>query len=197
MNNRVKLLVLMFTVCVASGFICPAGATDGPGPVQINLENLAALRFSVPQDEQERLYLGVKEKESFSVGSVGSEYLIIEFFSMYCPVCQAAAPAVNKLYEAIQTNPELLEKVRVMGIGVGNTPFEVNVFRKKFSVKFPLIADDSFSAQKAMVHQIRTPTFIMLQLGANNSMKVVLTHVGEIKDWEAFLKSLPLNLRKS
>ncbi len=116
---------------------------------------------------------------------------------MYCPVCQGDAPAVNKLYEAIQSNPALMDKVRVIGIGVGNTPFEVDVFRKKFGIKFPLLADDSFSAQEAMAQRIRTPTFIILKAEGKNSLKVIRTHVGEIKDGEAFLKSISFNLHKS
>ncbi|MGC8602182.1 MAG: hypothetical protein ACP5VS_00685, partial [Desulfomonilaceae bacterium] len=72
----------------------------------------------------------------------------------------------------------------------GNTPYEVSVFKKKFNVLFPLVADDNFIVQKALAQPIRTPTFLVGKFNGDGTLKIIFTKVGAIKDPEKFLKAL-------
>ncbi|NCC25515.1 MAG: TlpA family protein disulfide reductase, partial [Deltaproteobacteria bacterium] len=62
------------------------------------------------------------------------QVLVVEIFSMYCPHCQREAPAVNELHDILKARYPL-GQVGLVGIGVGNTAYEVNIFRKKFTIE--------------------------------------------------------------
>lgn len=151
---------------------------------------LANLKFGAPEKIADKKYMGLPDGANFKLTQVKTRFLIIQIFSMYCPICQRDAGAVNQLYDMIQKTPDLRDNVRIVGIGAGNTPYEVDVFKNKFNVLFPLIADDHFSIQKALSHDIKTPTFLIARLSNDGNLKMVLTKVGEIKDAGEFLKTL-------
>lgn len=158
--------------------------------LKVKSDILGSLKFGAPEKLADKKYMGLSDGPNFNLKQVKTKFLIIEIFSMYCPICQRDAGAVNQLYDMIQKTPDLRDNVRIVGIGAGNTPYEVDVFRNKFNVLFPLIADDNFSIQKALSHDIRTPTFLISRLSNDGSLEMVLTKVGEIKDAGEFLKTL-------
>ena len=70
--------------------------------------------------------------------------VIIEIFSMYCPYCQKDAPGINELYQLIENDPDLKNKVKLIGIGAGNTPFEVGVLQKNLRGSLPPLPGSGF-----------------------------------------------------
>ena len=120
---------------------------------------LPAITLTTPEDLSLRNYLGLPEKESFTVDEIKCEILIIEIFSMYCPHCQKDAPAINKLYELIEGSEKVAGRVKLIGIGTGNSDFEIEVFKKKYKIPFPLFADANFTVHEDLGN-IRTPYFI-------------------------------------
>lgn len=148
------------------------------------------LEFSAPESRHERAYLGLSTNDTFRLSQIKTQLLLVEIFNMYCPICQGEAPKVNELHGLIQKDPVLKAKVRFIGIGIGNTPFEVDVFRKKFGVSFPLVPDESFSTEKISKERIRTPTFLILDLRDAGGPKVIGVQVGRIQDVAGFAKAL-------
>lgn len=144
------------------------------------------LVLSAPEKTSEKEYLGLSAKNSFKVSQIKADLLIIEFFSMYCPYCQREAPNVNELYRMIGERAGLKDKVRIIGIGAGNTPFEVDVFRNQYNIQFPLFSDESFSAHK-LVGEVRTPHFFVIRKNSDGSNAVVYSKVGSIQDPKEFL----------
>ncbi|MFC1834789.1 peroxiredoxin family protein [Thermodesulfobacteriota bacterium] len=178
------LLVVLAFVAVSSvpGF---AGKS-----IKVNADALGKLQLPVPESDDAKRYLGLKKGGSFTLPQIKADVLIIEMFSMYCPICQSEAENINKLYKMINDNPKLRRGVRVIGIGINNTPFEVNVFRKKYTVPFPLVPDPDFLSKRISRQQLRTPTFIVARVKDGKGLKVIRTHVGPIDNLGEFLKGL-------
>src|SRR5690606_15376258 len=106
-------------------------------------EDLAFIRLDAPESPNARAYLGLQDAKTFSIGDIQTRILLIEVFSMYCPHCQREAPAVNTLYQQIIDRGDLADRIKIIGIGVGNSSFEVGVFQKTYNVPFPLFPDPS------------------------------------------------------
>jgi len=96
--------------------------------------------------DQDFKYLGLTKGSFFSKGKISlnditGELLLVEFLNRYCMVCQKDAPEFNKLYDAVERDPSLKGKVKILGIAIGNSAKEVDNFKKEFSVQFPMVAD--------------------------------------------------------
>ena len=112
---------------------------------------------------------------------------IMEIFSLYCPYCQREASIVNQLYHAIENNPDLKGKIKLMGIGAGNSSFEADVFKKRYEVPFPLFSDVNFIVHKHF-GEVRTPYFTAIKINDDGTHKVIYSKLGSIKEVEKFLK---------
>jgi peroxiredoxin len=151
---------------------------------------LPEILLSPPQSEVQQQYLGITdEKTSFTIPQIKATVVIIEIFSMYCPHCQREAPAINELYQRIQAHDTLKNKVRLIGIGVGNSDFEVSMFQKTYHIPFPLFSDGDFSIHKKL-GEVRTPYFIGVKINKDGTHQVFYSKLGAIQDKEAFLKIL-------
>ncbi|MRR17392.1 MAG: redoxin domain-containing protein [Deltaproteobacteria bacterium] len=150
---------------------------------------LPAVQFPKPADSAGLSYLGLAGTGTFSAGQVKAQALIIQIFSMYCPYCQKDAPNVNRLYGLIEKNPALNGKIKIIGIGAGNTSFEVATFRKKYKVEFPLIPDADFKIYK-VIGEVRTPYFIVVKLHGPRPLEVVYSRLGGHDDVDAFLAEI-------
>ena len=64
------------------------------------------------------------------------------------------APRFNKLYSAIQEDPGLSSKVKIMGIGVGNNKKEAAMFREERGVQFPILPDPKFKVYEELVGSV-------------------------------------------
>jgi len=190
----VKSMKKILCLCTAVGALLvimsiPAVAE---GQLQVDVKQLGQMKFSAPESPSLKSYLGLSGPGDFKLTDVKAKYIIIEVFSMYCPICQREAPKVNQCHELIEKNPAHSGKVKLIGIGTGNTPFEVDVFRRKYAIQFPLLPDDNFLVQKAFSQQVRTPTFVTISNRGDKGLELVNLHVGELGAAEAFLKNLPL-----
>jgi len=81
--------------------------------------------------------LGLSGSGSFKIPQIKAKVVIIEIFSMYCPYCQKDAPGVNELYLLIENNADIKNKIKLIGIGAGNSSYEVEVFKKTYTVPSP------------------------------------------------------------
>jgi thiol-disulfide isomerase/thioredoxin len=159
------------------------GWTAGPPPVAGKLPDFS---LAVPKEGAEKAYLGLTGSGTFKIPQVRAKTVLIEIFSMYCPYCQKEAPNVNRLHELIEADPALRGKIKVIGIGVGNSPFEVGVFRKKYGIVFPLFPDGDFALHK-LLGEVRTPYFIALKILPDGAHQVILSRLGAFENAERFL----------
>ncbi len=165
----------------------PGMASAEKAPVAGEL--LVGIRLDAPERPDKRAYLGIAESGTFDPTTVTGRLLIIEIFSMYCPHCQREAPAVNRLYQAIEASETLRGRVKIIGIGVGNSTYEVDHFRKHYQIPFPLFPDEDFNIHKS-VGEVRTPFFIIADIGPNDKGRVLWTGKGNMDKLEIFMNRL-------
>ena len=96
---------------------------------------------------------------------------------------------MDVLYNIIEKNRELKDKIKMIGIGAGNNDAEVEIYRQTYKVPFPLFADDDFSAHK-LLGQIKTPYFIGVKINDDGSHEVFYSKLGAFKKAEKFLRSM-------
>lgn len=126
----------------------------------------------------------------FRLSEVRAEFLLVEIFSMYCPHCQHEAPRLNELFRRLPDSP-LAGRLKVLGVGVGNSDFEVDFFRKEFQVPFPMFPDADSKAYEA-VGRVGTPTFVLLRPGSLDArgLSVLFSQEGTFESPEEFLGRL-------
>ena len=183
-----KRTVVIFAVLVVCFAVFNAAPVASEQPT-ITGDVLASITLPVPQDQNAKNYLGLTGEGSFTISQTKAQVVIIEIFNMYCNNCQNEAPRVNELYQALGKDANLKGKIKMIGIGVGNTPLEVEVFRKTYGVPFPLFPDEDYSIHKA-IGEVRTPYFISVKINADKSLSVFHTKDGGFKDPAQFLKQL-------
>jgi len=174
--NYVVILLLVF-----AGILFAEIAPPEEGGV------LPDVILSLPDEPVHQKYLGITEnKKAFHISEIDAEILLIEIFSMYCPYCQKDAPAVNELYDKIAQDGNLKDKIKLIGIGAGNSPFEVDFFRNTYKIQFPLFADGDFSIHKRL-GEVRTPFFIGVKIKKDGTHNIFYTKQGAIEDAPKFL----------
>lgn len=170
---------------VMTAFLIP-WATGLCDPIKMDLD----FRLPVPEDAAHVGYLGLEKKgELFALNQIQTKILIIEIFSMYCPICQREAADVNSVFEMIQANPSLKDQVKLIGIGAGNSAFEVEFFKENYQIRFPLFSDTNFEIHKR-IGEVGTPHFVGLKPHKNKGLEIFYSQSGEITDPKAFLETL-------
>jgi len=177
-----SLIVFIVGIWMAFSMAPDALAADGPRPGK----PLPSITLTAPESPAHKDYLGLSGGGSVHIPQIKARVVIIEIFSMYCPHCQTEAPMVNDLYKKIEDTPSLKGKIKLIGIGAGNTPFEVDVFKKKYQLPFPLFPDPDFVVHKA-VGEVRTPCFIGVRLNSDGTDQVFYQKVGGLEGVDHFL----------
>ena len=185
-----SLAPLLLGLALVSG--CATAPAEGPSlppPSKEPRFELPALRLPTPGDAAERNYLGLDPGETFALADVRTRILVIEVFNFYCPHCQAEAPNINRLHERIENDERFRGRIKIIGIGISNTAYEVDRFRRLFAIRFPLFADRSRVVSRQLgVRQ--TPTFIAWNYRFDGRIEPILFAPGPIGDIERFLDRL-------
>jgi peroxiredoxin len=175
-----KYLALLLILGILSPW---AAALCEPGKMDLDF-SLAA-----PENDSHRTYLGLETLEPFILNQIQAKVVIIEIFSMYCPICQREAADVNHLFELIQNDPALKDQVKLIGIGAGNSAYEVNFFKENYQIQFPLFSDTNFVIHKK-IGEVGTPYFIGIKPDKEKGLEIFYSQSGEISDTEKFLETL-------
>ena len=181
----VCMLVAIMTAFMIMGYVSAASSPPAAGGM------LPDIKLSMPRDSAEKSYLGLGffGFGSFKIPEIKASLVIVEIFSMYCPYCQREAPNVNQLYDKIEQNPALKGKIKIIGIGAGNTSYEVGTFKKKYNVPFPLFADGDYVIHKT-VGEVRTPYFIGVKINPDGSHQVIYSKLGGFEGVDQFLEMM-------
>jgi len=177
------LVVIMLFFAVASSLTAASSPPAVGGP-------LPEIKLPIPKDSAEKKYLdlGFFGFGTFKIPEIKAKVVIIEIFSMYCPYCQREAPNVNQLYAKIEQDPAIKGKIKIIGIGAGNTSYEVGTFKNKYNVPFPLFADSDYVIHK-VVGEVRTPYFIGVKINPDGTNRVIYSKLGALGSVDDFLST--------
>ncbi|MEW6352311.1 MAG: hypothetical protein AB1646_24940 [Thermodesulfobacteriota bacterium] len=182
--------ILVVSIAVGLCHLLPAASSLAEDPLGMHADVLNSYKIQEPERPGDKTYLGLTASGPFSVGQVKAEVLIVQIFSMYCPHCQADAPNVLSLCGLIDKDPKLKGRVKLLGLGLNNTWYEVDFFRNKYKMPFPMIPDEQGTFQSAAKETIRTPAYVVLKLSPGKPAEVAFTKLRAIKGVEEFLDQI-------
>ena len=183
--KKIHPAIVVITVLLLAVFD-PSLAVNLP-PVKGGV--LPLIKLPVPKDPGEKSYLGLSGSGFFRIPQIKAKVVIIEIFSMYCPQCQKIAPGMDELYRLIESNPDLRDKIKLIGIGAGNSRYEVDVFRKTYHTPFPLFPDNEFAVHKVL-GDVRSPYFIAIKINKDGTHEVVHSELDSFREAHVFLESI-------
>ena len=175
-------------VLVGLVILCGSAAARGSEPPPVG-GKLPDFSLNIPKPGTERAYLGLSGPGTFKVPQIKARSVVIEIFSMYCPYCQKEAPRVNEVYEKIEADPALKSKIKLIGIGVGNSLYEVGIFKKKYGIPFPLFPDSELVLHE-LLGGVRTPYFIGVKINGDGSHQVIHSRLGAFGSVDKFLAEI-------
>lgn len=169
-------LVFLFSLYPQVGF-CGTPPKQG--------ENLPEIGLVVPDSEKDKVYLGIKGKDRFSINDIDAQLIVLEIIGVYCPVCHKQRPHLNRLFYRINKNADLSGKVKFLGISAGATPMELVYYVKQSKVPYPILPDEKFVVHKSLGEPLTPYTMVVTKEG-----KIVYAHLGLIKDMNKFFITL-------
>ena len=186
-RRHIAIGTVLGLILFSSGTAALAGAPSPGNP-------WAEILLPTPADASLRQYLGLPDSEHFTVNQIAAEIVIVQVYSMYCPHCQREAPQVNELYALITAQAGLHRRLRLIGVGIGNSEYEVDFYRETYGVKFPLFPDGKFIIHKQL-GETRTPHFFVLKPGKAGQVEVVYDLEGGFASPEKFLETVRKHLQ--
>jgi peroxiredoxin len=175
-------------VCLlASLFLAaPVGAASVPAAG----DSLPDIILDVPQEPGDMAYLGLPHGDKvFRLRAVKARAVIVVIFNIYCRTCQAEAPNLKALYERIAADPAAAGKIKIVGIGAGNSAYEVDNFRKRYQIPFPLFPDKEFTVHK-QVGEVRTPYFFGVRTGGDGALHIFYSREGGFSSADEFFRRI-------
>lgn len=182
MKNTKVLVLLFFSVFLGIFLLFPFSCIS---------EELPKISLKTPVNNLDRSYLGLEDSDQdmFEVSSLDADLVIIELLSMYCPYCQAEAPAVNEFHKLAMKQAEKGITIRMIGIGASNTEFETNQFRDTYGIPFPIFPDKSLALYDLLKGE-GTPGFIAVRLQPDKKPEIIHRQAGGFEGPDSFLQML-------
>ena len=189
MMNRVirSILTSLLSFTIILSFLGCSGMALNRSPGEKGV--YSDFQLPPPQTESAKNYLGLADNESFSITKINTQIIIFEIMSSDCVGCNEEAPYVNELYQNIQSRPDLSNRIKIIGIGAGDRPSDLEKFQKKYAVSFPLFPDKDLSISLKLGAK-ETPTFIVVRINEDGTLKRVYFKTGELGKATKFLEQV-------
>ena len=142
---------------------------------------LGDLEFPPPSSAEAAKYLGVPEGKPFKLSQLNAPYVLVEVFATSCPHCVTHAPIMNQFFNLVKNDG----KIKVIGLGSGDSANNLLAWQKQFKVPFPLLADTDHKTTNK-INIMGTPTTVFM----NKNGDVLDARPGAFMDAQDFLKDL-------
>jgi hypothetical protein len=146
---------------------------------------LGPVKFAKPLIEDDAKYLGLPKVEEFTIKDVKAPYILIEQFNNMCPHCMHQAPGLNQLFNLVQQDPALKDKVKFMSVGQNNDEMQVKAWKVIQKVPFAVIPDPNASLGKALNFSPYPVTMLV-----DKSGKILWVEIGAFESADEALKGI-------
>jgi thiol-disulfide isomerase/thioredoxin len=186
-----------FFLCGLMAFLLPlftpllgqGAPIKNPNPVLRSGDFFPKTSFPNVLTPEDKKYLGVGVKKTFSTDEIHSDLVVIKFLNTNCTYCIRLLPTFKEIYRLVEENQNLKAKTRMIGIGAGDTFLEIEELKKKHPVPYPVVADPEFKAHKA-VGEPRVPFIVVARKDKQKQWVVATVNVGLIFSAEHFIGEL-------
>lgn len=148
-------------------------------------QSVGNFKFPAPTSDQDAKYLGLAKAAEFTIKDVKAPYILVEQFNTTCPHCMAQAPIMNQLFDKVQQDAALKDKVKFLGLAQGNDANAVKMWKMFQKIQFPQIAD-SKSAWGDAVNFHPYPVSYLV----DKSGKILWVHIGTFESADETLKEI-------
>jgi len=143
------------------------------------------VQFSATLTPEDAAYLGVPAGAPFTLKDIKAPYVLVESFNTACPHCMHQAPVLNQLFQMVQSDAKLKEKVKFISAGQGNDETGAQMWKAVQKVPFPVVPDKESKLGKALDF---TPYPVSVLL--DKSGKVLWVHIGTFDNAAEALKEI-------
>ena len=142
---------------------------------------------------QECAYLRIAPDKEFSLTDLSHDIIIIEFLNVYCHTCRMQVEIFNDLFKTIQQDTDLSKRVCIIGIAVGNSPDEIQDFKKNFGALYPILSDKEKVIFNTTGNVQGTPhTYILRK---EDQRFIIDYHAGGVTSKDRYLNTVKFALR--
>lgn len=180
--------ICFLLLAVAPHFVWGAPIKD-PNPVLRSGDVLPPMIYPNLLFPSDRTYLGIGDKATFQLNHVQADLIVIKFLNTNCVYCVKLLPTFNLIFQMIQQDKRLKVRAKILAIGAGDTSFELDEFKKKHSIPYPVISDTEFKAYKA-VGEPRVPFIVVARKDKQGQWIVATVNIGLIFSAENFIGEL-------
>ena len=172
MNRKSKVFVLgsLLALVFFLGSVATAADVEPKVGQQVNF------KFGKPMSDEDAKYLGLAKAEEFTVKDVKAPYLLVEQFSTTCPYCATQAGIMNDIFNRVEKDPALKNKVKLVGEMQGDAAEKVTIWKAMHKIPFPLIPDPESTLGDALNFHPYPVTFVLDKNG-----KIVYLLAGEMQ----------------
>ncbi len=175
-------------------FLVPGGSGAALAPEKPQVffgGDFPEVSLPVPPLAAERAYLGLKEEVGdFAPSRIEGELVLVELLNVYCPHCQMQTAAYNELFRLIESDPATRGRIKLLGIAVGNHAEEVALFRERFQLPYPVVADPDFKIHRKIGGGATPYTIYLRQTSPGQPGVVAGTHLGLNTHYQKLFKEL-------
>lgn len=144
-------------------------------------------------EPEECFYLGIECGDDFALNDLYHEVIVIEFLNVYCHTCRTQVEIFNDLFLTIEKDPDLNEKVRIIGMAVGNSVEEIKEFKDNFGALYPILSDLKKTIFNMTANIQGTPhTYIIRK---EEKRFVIDYHAGGVSSKDRYLSTIKFALR--
>ncbi len=182
MSRNSKVLAL--SCCLALIFFLGAAAWGAEAEPKVG-QVIGSVTLNPPITADGAKYLGLAKQEAFTLKDVKAPYVLVEQFNTSCPHCMHQAPFLNNVYNMVQQDAGLKDKIKFMGVGQGNDASALQMWQAFHKVPFPLVPDTDSALGKAINFSPYPVTMVVDKTG-----KILWVHIGAFDNAEEVFKEI-------
>ena len=97
-------------------------------------------RSRLPNIQEARLYLGLKDGTAFTSPEIPAKLVLIEVFHVLCQYCQKQAPEMNRIYQYLEQDQELANNIKIFSVAIQSEQRSLDAFQKNIQGKISYTA---------------------------------------------------------